>query len=255
MQRQVPIAQTPRTHSFTGVLLLAAAFAAFAGTASAQTAVPTYESVGLYWPSPGASSAGCEVKYRKSGESTWRSGLNLWFDSSANECRGSLVNLTPGTAYEAQLNLPGQSGTKSVTFSTWPNKMPIAKTISVTSSGATLNVSESGSASGYVVYDGGSSAVLDAQNGVPYNVTINASYVIVRGLTLRGAQQHGILIDPNVHDVIIEDNDISGWGRQRSGNWGVDMDSGIRAICTQETLTRVTIQRNKIHDPRYTANS
>ena len=27
-------------------------------------AVPTYESVGLYWSTPGASSAGCEVKYR-----------------------------------------------------------------------------------------------------------------------------------------------------------------------------------------------
>jgi hypothetical protein len=33
------------------------------------------------------------------------------------------------------------------------------------------------------------------------------------------------------------------------------MDSGIRAICQNEELTRVTVQRNKIHDPRYPANS
>src|SRR5665213_3279527 len=39
------------------------------------------------------------------------------------------------------------------------------------------------------------------------------------------------------------------------GTWRTDMDSGIRSICKNEELTRVTIQRNKIHDPRYSANS
>jgi hypothetical protein len=72
---------------------------------------------------------------------------------------------------------------------------------------------------------------------------------------LRGAAQHAILISPNVSDVVIEDTDISGWGRTRDGTWGTDMDSGIRAICTTPTLTRVTIQRNRIHDPRWSANS
>jgi hypothetical protein len=56
---------------------------------------------------------------------------------------------------------------------------------------------------------------------------------------------------------VIEQNDISGWGRFRStGNWdyGVDEDAGIR--CNNVlTLERVVIQRNKIHDPRYGANS
>jgi hypothetical protein len=33
------------------------------------------------------------------------------------------------------------------------------------------------------------------------------------------------------------------------------MDSAVRAVCSSETLTRVTIQRNKMHDPRYSANS
>src|SRR5213078_2809821 len=81
------------------------------------------------------------------------------------------------------------------------------------------------------------------------------SYVIVRGLTLKGAKQDAIRIAPGVHDVVIEDNDISGWGRTRDGKWGTDMDSGIRAVCQTETLTPVTVQRNKIHDPRYSANS
>jgi len=104
------------------------------------------------------------------------------------------------------------------------------------------------------VYDG-TGSTLDAQNGSAVNISINASYVIVRGFTLKGAQQHGILIDKNQHDVIIEDNDISGWGRTRDGTWGTDMDSGIRAVCTTPTLQRVTIQRNRIHDPRWSANS
>jgi len=228
------------------------------GTAKAQDstgirAVPTYEAVGLYWASPGANANGCDVQYRKSGESSWRQALPLWFDSSDNECRGSIVNLTPGATYEVQLGVGGVMQ-RSTTFTTWSNTKPVARTVGVASGSATLNVTEGGSAAGYVVYDGGGSATLDAQNGTEYNVTINASYVIVRGLTLKGAKTHGILISKDVHDVVIEDNDISGWGRTRDGTLGADMDSGIRAICQNQELTRVTIQRNKIHDPRYPAN-
>src|SRR5690242_1420960 len=101
-------------------------------------AVPTYEAVGLYWSAPGANSAtGCEVRFRPSGSSAWTQGLNLWFDAAANQCRGSLVNLTPGTAYEVQLNLPGAAPSKGVSFSTWSNTVPIASTVRVPSGSAT----------------------------------------------------------------------------------------------------------------------
>jgi len=219
------------------------------------SAVPTYEAVGLYWSAPGANSAtGCEVRFRPSGSSAWTQGLNLWFDAATNQCRGSLVNLAPGTAYEVQLNLPGAAPSKGVTFSTWSNTVPIASTVRVPSGSATYTITQGGSASGYVLYDG-TGSTLDAANGQATNINVNASYVIVRGFTLKGAQQHGILIDKNQHDVIVEDNDISGWGRTRDGTWGTDMDSGIRAICVNQELTRVTVQRNRIHDPRYSANS
>jgi len=33
------------------------------------------------------------------------------------------------------------------------------------------------------------------------------------------------------------------------------MDSAIRAVCTTESLVRVTVQRTRMHDPRYSANS
>src|SRR4051794_5772036 len=79
-------------------------------------AVPTYEAAGLYWSNPGNVSS-CEVQYRKQGETSWKQGLNMWYDSNAGQCKGSLVYLTPGTAYEAQMSAGGQ--TKPVTFTTW----------------------------------------------------------------------------------------------------------------------------------------
>ncbi|HET9580527.1 MAG TPA: hypothetical protein VFP44_22055, partial [Usitatibacter sp.] len=184
--------------------LLAIATTPFAQTAlssSGVRAVPTYEAVGLYWSSPGASSSGCDVQYRKVGDTAWRQGLAMWLDSAANECRGSLVSLTAGTAYEVQMGVAG-SYTHGTTFSTWSNTVPVAQTIKVPTGSATLNITTGGTATGYVVYDG-TGATLDAQNGSPTNINVNASYVIVRGFTLRGAQQHGILIDKNQHDVII----------------------------------------------------
>ena len=139
--------------------LTTAAFA-FASAAQAQLsaagtiAVPTYESVGLYWTNPGGT-AGCEVKFRKSGESAWRDGLPMWYDARDSQCRGSLVSLDPNSDYEVEMNLPGQAATRGLVFKTWANQVPVAKTIAVSAAtGTTFNVAESGTASGYVVYDG-----------------------------------------------------------------------------------------------------
>jgi len=241
--------------SFLFVGLAIANWPAHAQDATGVRVVPTYEAAGLYWSNAGANSqTGCEVKFRKQGDANWSQGLAMWFDSRNGECRGSLVGLTNGTTYEAQLNLPGQPVAKAVTFATWANSKPVASTVKVASGSATLNITQGGSASGYVVYDG-TGSTLDAANGQQYNITVNAPYVIIRGFTLKGAQIDAIRISPTVSDVIIEDNDISGWGRTRDGTWGTDMDSAVRAVCKSEELVRVTVQRNKMHDPRYSANS
>ena len=223
-------------------------------------AVPTYESVGLYWTNPGASSAiGCEVKFRRVGETAWTQGLNMWFDARDNECRGSLVHLTQSTSYEVEMRVPGGllPPTRTVLFTTWAHQVPVSTIVTVPSGSAMLNITQGGNpVTGYVVYQGAVGAVLDGQDAAQYNVHINASYVVLRGLVLRGAQQHAIRIAPNVTDVIIEDNDISGWGRTRGNGFGVNADSAVYAFCnSSSTLTRVTIQRNEIHDPRYTSNS
>jgi hypothetical protein len=152
------------------------------------------------------------------------------------------------------MGLPGAGVAKSLTFSTWSNQFPVARSVAVGAGSATLDITQGGSASGYVVYDG-QGAILDAANNAQYNVTINASYVILRNFVLKGAKQDAIRIGANVTDVVIEDNEISGWGRTRDGTWGADMDSGIRAVCSSPTMERMTVQRNRIHSPRYSANS
>src|SRR5436853_3785729 len=94
-----------RLLSAGSILLVAFAIANWPSTARAQSldssgtrAIPTYESAGLYWSNPGANSVtGCEVKFRPAGTSAWRQGLAMWFDGSANECRGSRVGLAPAT--------------------------------------------------------------------------------------------------------------------------------------------------------------
>ena len=209
--------------------------------------VATFESIGLYWKPPAdPGPAGCAVKFRAQGEREWREGLPLWYDARDGECRGSLVHLAPGTKYEIEVG-----GAKTVA-STWSEKFPVARTVRP----VPREIREGGTPHGYVVYEGG------AIEGGKFNVTISAPYVIVRGAALRGAEQDAIRLLDGAHDVVIEDNEITGWGRRNyvnSKGWeiGVDMDSGIRADCRRfsKPLERVVIQRNRIHDPRYGANS
>src|SRR6187401_1456499 len=108
--------------------LLFAAGHSHAQLSSAGTsAVPTYESVGIYWNNPGGTS-GCQVRFRKSSEGTWRQGLDLWYDARNSQCRGSLVHLEQNTDYEVELNLPGQAASRALSFRTWANSLPVART-------------------------------------------------------------------------------------------------------------------------------
>jgi hypothetical protein len=230
--------------------------------APAPKAISTFHSIGLYWTppaNPGAS--GCSVQYRIPGDAAWRDALPMWYDARNNECRGSIVNLTPATTYDVQIGMAGQAPV-TLTASTWSESFPVAKTVVVPSGSQTFTISEGGTASGYVLYVADAAGTtIDVAGAALYNVDVRASYVIVRGLTLKNAQQDGIRLQDGVHDVVIEENDISGWGRYRAtltnGQMvGIDRDSGVRAYCTTTPgLERVTIQRNRIHDPRWGANS
>jgi hypothetical protein len=260
--------------------LLAAGFCTFtaARAAAAVQAVPTFHSVGLYWnDSGGSKETVCDVRYRKAGKNAWRTGYPLWFDGRsgvgagtdaarpANEYRGSLVHLDPGTSYEIELSLRGTDKKESVRATTWNENFPVAKTITLpATSGETLVLAESGSPSGYILYTGapGPKATIDAAGAREFNVQIKASYVIVRGLVLKNAGRDAIRIEDQQHDILIEENDISGWGRldtdagaggKGSELWGMNGDAGVYS--SSKSVQRIVIQRNRFHDPRTDTNN
>ncbi len=236
------------------------------GGAQNPRAVATFESIGLYWaPGLDLRPGGCAVRFRKAGDAAWREGLPLWYDARNGECRGSLVQLAPGTEYEVRLGVAGKEPSSHLRVSTWPEAFPIARRVALPPgrSDRMLEIADGGTAHGYVLYagDADSGSEIDVGNRQPYDVRISAPYVIVRGLVLKGARQDAIRLDDAAHDIVIEDNDISGWGRaggktSRFGYAiGANEDSAIHAVCEAQGAARIVIQRNRIHDPRYGANS
>src|SRR5438105_3274207 len=91
-------------------------------------AVPTFESIGLYWTPPSNPGGGCPVLFRKLGDSTWRQGLDMWYDPANGECRGSLVLLDPGTSYDIQFGMPGETAAAGLIATTWSEQFPSAPT-------------------------------------------------------------------------------------------------------------------------------
>jgi len=250
--------------------------------AASPNAIPTFESLGLYWTPPippAPTSAGCSVQYRRAGESAWKDGLTMWYDARDGQCRGSLVQLSSETTYEMQFGIPGLPSAAQLTATTWSEIFPIAQTVYLPNGTTTqtLAITQSGSPSGYVLYTfpPGGQSTIDVANAQLNNITISAAYVIVRGLTLRGARQHSINLLDGAHDVVIEENDISGWGEldsTRTGllgfdpitnpwGWQLGKDwasggAGIFANCaSMPGKERIIIQRNRIHDPRYGSNT
>jgi hypothetical protein len=223
-------------------------------------AVPTFHCLGIAWsPAQGAADNLCEVRYRRAGASSWSEALPLWFDSRGREYRGSLVNLTPGRKYDLSLTLRGTQTTARLQTATWSETFPVAETVRLP--GVThqpFAVTRSGTAGRYVLYTGprGGSTTIDVENRADACLTIAASYVIVRGLTLKGAARDGIRLLEGTHHVVIEECDISGWGRLRDAahGWGADEDAAIHARLLP-ALQEVVIQRNRLHHPRYTTNS
>jgi hypothetical protein len=74
-------------------------------------AVSTFHSIGLYWHGVGGASMVAQVEFKESGTSTWRRGLDLWYDARNTEYRGSIVELKAAITYDIKLTLQGTSTT------------------------------------------------------------------------------------------------------------------------------------------------
>jgi len=227
------------------------------------SAVSTFHCIGIYWsPLDGHSDNFCQVHYRALGSTRWKKALPLWYDDRGvggypAGYRGSIVHLDPGTVYEIKLELLRTGTEAELIAETWSEDFPIAKTVYLPA-GTThqpLEITESGTPDGYILYTHpeGESSTIDVGNQEDSCIYVSASYIIIRGLTLREASVHGIRILNNVHDVVIEECDISGWGRHEEGEWGHNNDAAV--FSDSPNIERIIVQRNKLHHPRPDTNS
>lgn len=184
-------------------------------------------------------------------------------DEDLADYRGSIVNLDPGTEYEIELRLEGTDVRQRFTARTWSEEFPIGKTIALPEvSHEKLVIEESGSPDGYVLYAPapGKTATIDGRNAVDHCIDINASHVIIRGLTLKEPQSHAVVI-LNGHDIVIEECDISGWGlpdAEQPDLWGKNMEAALfarEADRENPTIERIVLQRCRIHHPRHDTNA
>ena len=239
------------------VFLFVSAFtflpASFVSSSRANThTVATYECIGIYYKAD--FSGECQVRYRQKGLDPWRMGLDLVYDARDGEDRGRLVNLTADTGYEIELVLDGskerlQARTRADRFPTG-----LVTRLENGTRREPLLIDTSGTPDAYHLVVAADHATIDVMNAAEYNIVIDADYVVVRGLELKNAARHGILVQSGRHDVVIEDCRITFWGRVGGpvtyGNIG-NMDSAIYA---NRGAGRLTIQRNLIEDPRGGSN-
>ncbi|MBT5832532.1 MAG: hypothetical protein HOH77_20270 [Candidatus Latescibacteria bacterium] len=221
-------------------------------THAQPTAVPTFECLGLYYPSNDTSE--CTIQYRPTKSKTWHQALPLVFDPRNNEHRGSIVNLTSNTVYEIRLTQNNKS--EKFKSQTLNDQFPVGMTTQITSQSSTLEITESGTSKGYHIFTPPpkTRTTLDVGNQAENNITIDADYIIIRGFELKNAAIHSIRIAKGRHHIVIEDCRITFWGRiggpKTFGNEG-NYDSAISA---SRGAGHLIIQRNRIEDPRGGSN-
>jgi len=230
-------------------------FAAANQEISSPAAVGTFECLGLYYSSPFQGE--CQVRYRPVNTSDWRQAFPLWYDDQESQYRGSLAGLEPDTIYDIEL----QAGGTTVPFrgQTRSDNFPVGKVTTLDSGTlhTRIEITESGKPGGYHLIQPpeGERTSIDALNLTDYNIVVDADYVIIRGLELKNAAIHGILIREGRHDVVVEECRITFWGRiggpRSFGNLKGGTDSAINA---ESGVARLTAQRNLIEHPRGATN-
>jgi len=227
----------------TGCLLGLVAMGANAlGANDSAFAIPTFHCLGLYWSPPdGAADKEVKVRYRRQGALVWNEALPMRYnpipktDEDLTDYRSSIVHLTPGTRYEVQLTLAGTQTTTSLTATTWSEDFVVGETVRIGNRNMPLEITGSGTPTAYRVYDG-RGATIDVRHQHDSCITVNASNVILRGFTLKGAgaatntsrRTIGAILIEGGHNIIIEDCDISDWGRLNpQTGFGFNYDSAI----------------------------
>ena len=236
------------------IILISNSFAQ--SEANKPYAVPTFECIGIYYKVETENLGECKVSYRSADKKMWQEAMPLWFDQRDLEYRGSIIGLAQNTDYQIRLAIDG----KQIEFNskTLSERLNIGKTtyLSHGISSETLFITESGSPEAYHLIEPSekSHVTFDVRNSKEFNVVIDADYVILRGIELKNAAKHAILIKEGRHHIVVEECHITFWGRiggpRSFGNEGAN-DSGIYA---GKGAGNLIIQRNLIETPRGCAN-
>ena len=264
--------------ALSGILFLSQCAMKQEQAISSPTTVSTFHNISIYWsPEGGSMERDLLVRFREYGADDWHDALPIKFNPISGSIsfygaevehdkqetyRGSIVNLKPATEYEIKVMLEETKITETILASTWSEDFPIGKTIKTDNSNQTLSVTQSGTPDGYLLIDG-TGTTIDVDNKHNHCINVTGDYLIIRGFTLTGARQHGIFIMSDCHDVIIEQCDISNWGDtiERGNGFGTPAGAIYSPEAytsypeTNATLKRIVVQRNRIHHPRYDANS
>jgi hypothetical protein len=257
--------------------------AAYIEEADGLWAVPTYQSISVYWNTPN-NGAG-RLQYRTPG-GTWRDALDMVYDNytgsqMAQQYRGSIVNLTPGTTYEVRVRRANDSSWKAIlpNTTTWQDSSSpdfrIKQTIVLASTLSHYETIAAGDSSGYVIYDGGpNGTVVDGAYSAKDCLVVRHSKVIIRNVTFIRCGYNAVCVTglgspdcraksagASVRDVIIERNDISAFGGPEArttflnacpglaGQIGFNEDGAVHI--KDPNAVRITVQRNRIRDPTY----
>ncbi len=227
-------------------------------------AIPTFHCLVLYWSPPGGSlDQPVLVRFRPQGAAEWQEGLPLRYNPIAGteedltDYRGSIVQLSPATTYEIELTLSGTRTQARLKATTWSEEFPVGETVRIANRTEPLAITQSGAPGAYRVYDGRGTTI-DVRHQHDVCITIDASYVIVRGFKLRGAGaadkpgngRANAIVIAGGGNIVIEDCDIADWGRLNpKTGFGFDMESAISS--RSPTLQRLVVQRCRLHDPTF----
>jgi hypothetical protein len=216
------------------------------------TTFSTFECLSIYYDS--AEEGDCRIFYKPESETDWAPALDLVYDKNDKQYRGSIVGLTPDTAYDVKLQIKSREiVTKAKTLN---ENIPVGRTTIIKSTEQSLHVSESGTEAAWHLITAAerSHVTVDVCNSREFTAVIDADYIILRGIELKNAAKHGIYIKEGRHHIVIEECRITFWGRiggpKSFGNEG-NMDSGIYA---ETGAGHLIIQRNLIEDPRGCSN-
>ena len=193
-------------------------------------------------------------------------------DGGASECR---IPATASCSLTEEQELENSTHTRCT--KTWNENFPIdsSKITEVFNRDTRLLITkeQSGSASGYRLFrpapGEGKIEMPETVSGSPgdegncIQIEPGTRYVIIRGLNLKNCWRNGIFLirrsglpDSPTHHIVIEDNEISGWGNRPSPTALPYQDDGIHCQFVQSTPQNLRghqfiIQRNRIHDPRH----